>query len=73
MKNDFLKGIIIVVGVIIIVAILYAISGLCMWGIGNFVLWVFKVNYEWTYLHGLATSLILGVVGGAFKSNSSSK
>lgn len=73
MKNkSFIEAIAVAIIVLIIVAIVYAISGLCMWGIGNFVIYVFEIDYEWTYLHGLATSIVLAVVGSAFKSSSSS-
>lgn len=57
----------------LIVAGAYAVSGLCMWGVGNLVIHVFDIEYTWTYMHGLCTSIVLSIVGGAFKSSGSKK
>ncbi len=42
---------------------LLLLSGLMMWGIGSFVIWVFKLNLHMTYWHGLAISLVLFALG----------
>lgn len=54
---------------IVIVALAYAISGLFVWLLGKFIISVFNINYVWTYWHGLATSIVLSVIGNAFKAN----
>lgn len=33
-------------------------GGLIFWGIGAFIIWVFKINFEWTFLHGVAAEMI---------------
>lgn len=42
---------------------LLLLSGLMMWGIGSFVIWVFKLKFVMTYWHGLAISLVLFALG----------
>ena len=42
---------------------LLLLSGLMMWGIGLFVIKVFKLNFVMTYWHGLAISLVLFALG----------
>ena len=74
MKNNSLAEFVVYVSIgALIVAVTYAVSGLCMWGIGNLVIHVFDVEYTWTYMHGLCTSIVLSIVGGAFQSSGSKK
>ena len=47
--------------------IAFAIMGLIFWGIGSFIVWAFSIPYNWTYLHGIATALIICVVKKIFK------
>ena len=47
---------------ILIYIICYAFSGLIFWGIGSFIVWVFNISFHWTYLHGVATALIIGLL-----------
>lgn len=47
---------------IILAAILYALGGLVMYFVGKFVINVFEINYNWTYMHGLATTLVLSIL-----------
>ena len=36
------------------IALIVIIAGtLIFWGLGNLVIWVFKINYVWTIWHGL--------------------
>lgn len=53
----------ILLGLAIIIPLLL-LSGLMMWGIGLFVIKVFKLNFVMTYWHGLAISLVLFALGG---------
>lgn len=52
---------------ILIYIICYAFSGLIFWGIGSFIVWVFNISFHWTYLHGVATALIIGVLKSIFR------
>lgn len=64
------KSLILVITILTIlsvVAICFAISGLILWGIGCLVIEVFNISYEWTFLHGLCTALILWILASWFK------
>lgn len=52
---------------ILIYIICYAFSGLIFWGLGSFIIWVFKIPFSWTYLHGIATAIIVGVLKSIFR------
>lgn len=52
----------ILLGLAIVIPLLL-LSGLMMWGIGLFVIKVFKLNFVMTYWHGLAISLVLFALG----------
>lgn len=52
---------------ILIYIICYAFSGLIFWGLGSFIIWVFKIPFFWTYLHGIATAIIVGVLKSIFR------
>lgn len=45
----------------------YGLSILIFWGVGNFIIWVFQINYNWTLLHGLATTLIYQILKEIFQ------
>ena len=53
-----MKGILIVLLAIVIVAILFLLGGLIYWGIGSLICVAFHINYNWTFLCGLATQFI---------------
>lgn len=55
-----------IVALIIVVA-LFAIGGLFFWGIGNFVCYAFKINYNWTFFCGLAVQIIAFILTSIFK------
>lgn len=54
--------------IIIILGFLFGIliSSLIFWGLGNLVILVFKINYTWTFLHGLVAELIYLIIKGIF-------
>ena len=52
----------ILLGLAILIPLLL-LSGLMMWGIGLFVIKVFKLKFVMTYWHGLAISLVLFALG----------
>lgn len=56
--------------VLIMVLILFlSIGSLIFWGIGNLIIFVFKINYEWTILHGLVSQIIFMILRNIFKNN----
>ena len=42
------------------------IGSLIFWGLGNLVIWVFKINYTWTFLHGLIAEFIYVILKEIF-------
>lgn len=40
---------------------------LIFWGLGNLIVFVFKINYEWTFLHGLVAQLVFMILRNIFK------
>lgn len=60
-------GGIVTLGIILAYIICYAITGLVFWGLGSFIIWVFKIPFSWTYLHGIATAIIVGVLKSIFR------
>ena len=65
MKDNILAIII----VMVVLSLVISFEGLIVWGISVFVCNVFNINYVWTFLHGVATTLVLAVIGGFFRSN----
>lgn len=43
---------------ILVLAVLLGLSSLIFWGLGNLIIWVFKINYTWTILHGLVCEFV---------------
>lgn len=58
-----MKIIIYIILVLAILIPLMLLSGLMMWGIGLFVIKVFKLKFVMTYWHGLAIALVLFALG----------
>lgn len=69
MKDNILAIIIIMV----ILSLVISFEGLIVWGIGAFVCNVFNINYVWTFWHGVATTLVLAVIGSFFRSTNNNK
>lgn len=65
MKDNILAIII----VMVVLSLVISFEGLIVWGIGVFVCNVFNINYVWTFWHGVATTLVLAVIGSFFRSN----
>ena len=65
MKDNILSIII----VMVVLSLVISFEGLIVWGIGVFVCNVFNINYVWTFWHGVATTLVLAVIGSFFRSN----
>jgi hypothetical protein len=52
---------------IIALILIVLIGGSIFWGLGNLIIFVFKINYEWTFLHGIVMDLIYLLFKGLFK------
>ena len=44
--------------IIIGIAINIIINALIFWGVGSLIIFLFNINYAWTFLHGLVIALI---------------
>lgn len=60
-----MKNIIIASLIIFLVSII--LETLIFWGLGNLIIWVFKINYSWTILHGLVVDFIWLLLCQIFK------
>ena len=69
MKDNILSIII----VMVVLSLVISFEGLIVWGIGVFVCNVFNINYVWTFWHGVATTLVLAVIGSFFRSTNNNK
>lgn len=58
-----------IVVIIITFIILVLISALTIWGIGAFIITVFKINFEWNFLRALGVSFILMILKNVFSSS----
>lgn len=56
---------------LIALILMITISTMIMWGVGNLIIWVFKINYNWTLWHGLASCCIYWLLRGIFNNNKS--
>lgn len=53
--------------IILLLIIPILIGALIFWGLGNFIILVFKVSYSWTILHGLVCELIYILIKNIFQ------
>ena len=58
---------------IIVFIILVLISALIIWGIGAFIIAVFKSNFEWNLLRALGVSFILMILKNIFSSSNNNE
>lgn len=61
-----MKVIMSIIACLIIFIILVLISALIIWGIGAFIIAVFKINFEWNFLRALGVSFILMILKNIF-------
>ena len=61
-----MENIIKIIAIIIVFIILTLISALIIWGIGAFIIAVFKINFEWNFLRVLGVSFILMILKNVF-------
>jgi hypothetical protein len=52
---------------ILIIILGLALSGLVFWGIGELIVWAFKIGFVWTYWHGLYTAIVVNVLSSIFE------
>ena len=67
--NNMKDNILAIIIVMVVLSLVISFEGLIVWGIGVFVCNVFNINYVWTFWHGVATTLVLAVIGSFFRSN----
>lgn len=51
---------------VVLFVLVNLIGGLFFWGIGNFVIVVFGINYTWTFWHGVVISILQGCLKATF-------
>lgn len=51
---------------ILVVLLAISLSSLIFWGLGNLIIWVFKINYTWTILHGLVCAVVFALLKEIF-------
>lgn len=68
-----MEDIIKIIVFIMIFIILTLISTLIIWGIGAFIIGVFKINFEWNFLRALGVSFILMILKNVFSSSNNNK
>ncbi len=51
-----------VLAAIVIIIVSIVVGGLVIWGLGNFIIWAFNVNFEWNLFRGMATYLVIWVM-----------
>lgn len=61
-----MKVIMSIIAFLIIFIILVLISALIIWGIGAFIIAVFKINFEWNFLRALGVLFILMILKNIF-------
>nr|DAQ87244.1 MAG TPA: hypothetical protein [Caudoviricetes sp.] len=67
--KEIMKEIMSIIVIIITFIILVLISALTIWGIGAFIIAVFKINFEWNFLRALGVSFILMILKNIFSSS----
>lgn len=68
-----MEDIIKIIVFIMVFIILNLISALIIWGIGAFIIAVFKINFEWNFLRALGVSFILMILKNVFSSSNNNK
>lgn len=64
-----MEDIIKIIVFIMVFIILTLISSIIIWGIGAFIIAVFKINFEWNFLRALGVSFILMILKNVFSSS----
>ena len=55
----------IIIGLVFVIIVI-VLSTLIFWGLGNLVIWVFKINYVWTIWHGLVAEFAFMILKEIF-------
>lgn len=56
-----------IIGIILLFVIVFLLSGLFYWGLGALICWAFNIAFEWTFIHGIIVSLIVGIFTSSIK------
>ena len=51
---------------LLVTILVIGLGSLIFWGIGNLVIFVFHIDYSWTFFHGLVIDLIFLVLKNIF-------
>ena len=47
-----------IIGFTLGAVVVILLGSLVLWGVGNLIIFVFHINYTWTFLHGLVAEFI---------------
>ncbi|MCI9585254.1 MAG: hypothetical protein HFH45_01290 [Bacilli bacterium] len=70
MSKDVLAIIGIIIGIIIgliIFALCICLEGLIFWLAGSLIVFAFGIDFQFTYLMGLAIAIVANIIGNCFK------
>lgn len=59
-------GTLVVLFIILGIILGLALSGLAFWAIGALMVWTFKIDFTWTYWHGVCTAIVVSVLSNIF-------
>lgn len=51
----------------LLILIIFFVSSLIFWGLGVLIINVFEINYTWSFLHGICTTIIVSILSSIFK------
>lgn len=54
------------IAIVVIIILVFPISSLIFWGIGNLVIKVFGISYIWTFWHGVCCAIIFALLQQIF-------
>ena len=51
--------------IIFLLLILFGVllNALFLWGLGNLIIYVFRISYDWTFWHGVVATIVLMMLG----------
>ena len=64
--SNKLEVILVVLIAILMIAGLFALSGLIFYGLGLLIINTFGIDYTWTYMHGLCVAIIIYILSCIF-------
>ncbi len=64
--SDFIETLIGILLAILLFLGMIGIFTLIFWGLGNLVIWAFKIDFTWEIWHGLVVAIIYMILRGIF-------